>query len=149
MNSERYLNALEDTLVTRLNVIDRDQDMIFMQDGAPPHYATAVRHFLNDALPGQWLGRRGPLEWPARSCDITPCDFFLWGWAKEQVYSRSPSTLEELEHAIRDVLTNIPAEFLKKSVMNEIPNRLRKLTDRNGGMWRFELQCTFYSYDSI
>ena len=59
--------------------------------------------------------------------------FFLWGWAKEQVYSRSPSTLEELEHAIHDVLTNIPAEFLKKSLMNEVPDRLRKLIDQNGG----------------
>lgn len=133
MNAERYLEVLEDTLIPCLRDIDRDQDMIFMQDGAPPHYARAVRQFLNDELPGRWLGRRGPLEWPARSCDITPCDFFLWGWAKEQVYSRSPSTLEELEHAIRDVLTNIPAEFLKKSVMNEVPDRLRKLIDRNGG----------------
>ena len=72
MNAERYLNVLEDTLVPRLNVIDRDQDMIFMQDGAPPHYATLVRTFLNNELPGRWLGRRGPYAWPARSCDITP-----------------------------------------------------------------------------
>ena len=133
MNAERYLNVLEDTLVPRLNVIDRDQDMIFMQDGAPPHYATLVRTFLNNELPGRWLGRRGPYEWPARSCDITPCDFFLWGWAKEEVYKRSPSNLEELEFAIRDVLTNIPAEFLRKAVVEEVPARLQKLTERNGG----------------
>ena len=128
-----YLNVLEDTLVPRLNVIDRDQDMIFMQDGAPPHYATLVRTFLNNELPGRWLGHRGPYEWPARSCDITPCDFFLWGWAKEEVYKRSPSNLEELEFAIRDVLTNIPAEFLRKAVVEEVPARLQKLTERNGG----------------
>ena len=107
--------------------------MIFMQDGAPPHYATAVRQFLNDELSGRWLGRRGPHEWPARSCDITPCDFFLWGWAKQEVYQRSPSNLEELEFAIRDVLANVPAEFLRKAVLEEVPDRLRKLTERNGG----------------
>ena len=73
------------------------------------------------------------MEWPARSCDITPCDFFLWGWAKEQVYSRSPSTIEELEYVIRDVLTNVPADFLRKAMLNEVPARLRKLTERNGG----------------
>ena len=33
------------------------------------------------------MGRRGSHEWPARSPDLTPCDFFLWGWLKEQVYS--------------------------------------------------------------
>ena len=133
MNAERYLEVLEGTLVPSLHAIDRDQDMIFMQDGAPPHYATAVRQFLNDELSGRWLGRRGPHEWPARSCDITPCDFFLWGWAKQEVYQRSPSNLEELEFAIRDVLANVPAEFLRKAVLEEVPDRLRKLTERNGG----------------
>ena len=104
-----------------------------MQDGAPPHYATLVRTFLNNELPGNGLGSRGPYEWSARSCDITPCDLFLWGWAKEKVYKRSPSNLEELEFAIRDVLTNIPAEFLRKAVVEEVPARLQKLTERNGG----------------
>ena len=78
MNAERYLEVLEGTLMPSLQNIDRDHYMIFMQDGALPHYATPVRRFLNDELPVRWLGRRGPLEWPARSCDITPCDFFLW-----------------------------------------------------------------------
>ena len=133
MNAERYLEVLEGTLVPSLHDIDRDHDMIFQQDGAPPHYATAVRQFLNDEFPGRWLGRRGPLKWPARSCDITPCDFFLWGWAKEEVYSRSPSNLEELEDTIRDVLTNIPPEFLRKAMLEEVPKRLQKLIERNGG----------------
>ena len=133
MNAETYLEVLEDTLVPSFLDIDRDKDMIFMQDRAQPHYATAVCQFLNDELPGRWLGRRGPHEWPARSCDITPCDFFLWGWAKQKVYQRSPSNLEELELAIRDVLTNVPAEFLRKAVLKEVPDRLRKLIERKGG----------------
>ena len=74
----RY-RVLEDILIPCLRDIDQDQDVIFMQDGAPPQYARAVRQFLNDEIPGRWLGRRGPLEWPARSCDITPCDFFSLG----------------------------------------------------------------------
>ena len=62
MNAERYLNVLEATLIPRLDEIDQGQAMIFMQDGAPPHYATSVRNFLNDEIPGRWLGRRGPFE---------------------------------------------------------------------------------------
>ena len=62
MNAERYLNVLEATLIPRLNEIDQGQDMIIMQDGAPPHYATSVRNFLNDELPGRCPGRRGPYE---------------------------------------------------------------------------------------
>ena len=44
-------------------------------------------------------------------------------WAKEQVYSQTPSTHEKLENTIRDVLTNVPAEILKrKSVMKAVPD---------------------------
>ena len=27
----------------------------------------------------------GPVNWPPRSCDITPLDFFLWGYVKSEV----------------------------------------------------------------
>jgi hypothetical protein len=80
------------------------------------------------------LGRRGPHEWPARSPDLTPCDFFLWGWAKEEVYRTKPTTLNELEDHIRHVLTNVPQEFLQKSIEN-IPRQLQTLVH----MWSFKL----------
>jgi hypothetical protein len=66
--------------------------------------------------------RRGPHELPARSADLTPCDFFLWGWAKEEVYRIKPTTLNRIRH----VLTNVPQELLQKSVEN-IPRRLQAL----------------------
>jgi hypothetical protein len=93
-------------------------DLILMQDGAPPHFALDVRDWLDRRFPGCWLGCRGPHEWPARSHNLTPCDFFLWGWAKEEVYRTKPTTLNELEDRIRHVLTNVPQEFLQKSVEN-------------------------------
>ena len=49
------------------------------------------------------------------------------------MYKRSPSNLEELELEICDVLTNVPAEFPRKAELEDVPNRLQKLTERNGG----------------
>ena len=60
-----------------------------------------------------------------------PVWLFPLGWAKEEVYK--PSNLQELDFEIRDVLMNIPPEFLQKAVMEEVPSRLRKLRERNGG----------------
>jgi len=77
------------------------------------------------------LGRRGPHEWPARSLDLTPCDFYLWGWAKEEVYRAKSHTLEQLEDRIRKVITNVPRDFLQKTVDSN-PGRLRKLVDAAG-----------------
>ncbi|PSN39835.1 hypothetical protein C0J52_19063, partial [Blattella germanica] len=49
-----------------------------------------------DNLQGHWIGRRGPIEFPPRSPDLTPMDFYLWGTVKDDVYRRKPGTLEEL-----------------------------------------------------
>ncbi|GBN27178.1 hypothetical protein AVEN_46569-1 [Araneus ventricosus] len=56
-------------------------DVIFQQDGAPPHWGMIVRDFLDENFPDRWCGRSGPIPWPPRSPDITPLDFFLWGFS--------------------------------------------------------------------
>jgi hypothetical protein len=117
---------LENEVWPIVSTWDNINDLILMQDGAPSHFALDVRDWLDRHFPGRWLGRRGPHEWPAWSPDLTPCDFFLWDWAKEEVYHTKPTTLNELEDRIRHVLTNVPQEFLQKSVEN-IPHRLQRL----------------------
>ena len=131
MNGERYHDMVKDFIMPEINQMNKD--VIFMQDGAPPHYANIVRNLLNNAFPGRWIGRRGPYDWPARSPDLTPCDFFLWGWAKDQVYRREPRTIDELEDVIHDVISNVPVEFLRKAVTEEVPRRLQKLIENGGG----------------
>ena len=44
---------------------------IIQQDGAPPHWGSHVRRFLDATFPSRWIGRDGPTPWPARSPDIT------------------------------------------------------------------------------
>ena len=46
--------------------------IIFQQDGAPAHYETRVRQWLNQKFPGKWIGRRGSIEWAQISPDLTP-----------------------------------------------------------------------------
>ena len=50
-------------------------DNIFHQDGAPAHYLSRVRTYLDKKSPENWIGRDNPVEWPARSPYLTPCDF--------------------------------------------------------------------------
>jgi hypothetical protein len=70
---------LENEVWPIVSTWDNINDLILMQDGAPPHFALDVRDWLDRRFSGRWLCRRGPHEWPARSPDLTPCDFFLWG----------------------------------------------------------------------
>jgi len=61
--------------------------IIFQQDGAPPHWGSDVCQFLDATFPNGWIGRDGPTPWPPRPPDITPLDFFLWGYVKDKVFS--------------------------------------------------------------
>ena len=40
------------------------------------------------------------IDWPARSPDPDPCDFFLWGYLKSKVYCPKPRTLDDLKNNI-------------------------------------------------
>ena len=95
VNSELYLQMLEDTVMPDLRQEYGDEEFYFQQDGAPPHYGVDVRNFLNRELPNNWIGRRGAIEWPARSPDLTPMDFFFWGVVKDQVLNKNPKLYQK------------------------------------------------------
>jgi hypothetical protein len=61
-------------------------EALFQQDGAPGHWALTLRGWLNTHFPNKWIVRDGPIAWPPRSPDLTPLDFFLWGYLKSKVY---------------------------------------------------------------
>jgi len=79
---------LENWLMPQLNE-DRN-DYIFQQDGSAAHYKD-VRGYLNRNLPQRWIGHTGKegdvlMRWPLRSPDLTPCEFFFWGFVKDTVF---------------------------------------------------------------
>ncbi len=82
-----------------------------MHDGAPAHYARSVRDFLDGKFPNRWIGPRGPIDWPARSPDLTPIDFFLWDLIKDHVYATKPGIFQALKDAIVTELESLQMEL--------------------------------------
>ena len=70
--------------------------MWFQQDGAPPHYSRAARETLIIEFPDRWIGRGGLVNWPARSPDLTPSHFYLWGHMKSFVFETNVESEEDL-----------------------------------------------------
>ena len=35
--------------------------------------------------------------WPPRSPDLTPSDYFVWGYLKEKIYHNKPQNIEDLK----------------------------------------------------
>ena len=74
----------------------------------------------------------GNLNWPLRSPDLAPCDYFLWGYLKSLVYNNRPKTLEDLQNAIRTETANIPLNMLER-VDQSVRKRLYQCIDNGGG----------------
>ena len=73
----------------------------WFQDGAPAHRRVLVRDRLQQIFPNRVCGMGHPREYPARSPDLTPLDFYLWGYIKSKVYRTPPTDLNDLQNRIR------------------------------------------------
>ena len=106
--------------------LEEVEDVIFQQDGSPVHFGLRVRAFLDERFPDQWIGRGGPIPWPARSPDLTPLDFFLWGCVKDQVYNTPVGNIEDLKERIRNAVASVNRNMLKNT-WRELRRRLEFL----------------------
>jgi hypothetical protein len=130
-----YLNFLQETLHILMDDLPLNvrQDMWYHFDGAPAHFTRPVRDWLNHNYPGGWIGRGGPLTWPARSPDFTPV-ISLWGCMKENVYATEFEDREELLRRIRIAAEDIrgqPRLFI--DVRNSIRRRCEVCFSAEGG----------------
>jgi hypothetical protein len=104
-----YLNMLQNYAITQI-----PQGYFFQQDGAPPRCANTVKAFLDQQFPGKWIGRRGPIAWPPRSPDLTPLDFFLWGYIKDLVYQTKVQDVAELRRRITAACETVTPVMLQE-----------------------------------
>ncbi len=73
---ERYCAMITNFFSPELNAMDVE-NLWFQQDSATCHTANATMALLNEKFPGRIISRNSEVNWPARSCDLTPLDFFL------------------------------------------------------------------------
>ena len=116
LTSEKYVDLLHIQVIPEIrNIVEIVVDNVwFQQDGAQCHFALIVRHLLNTTFPGRWIGRRGAIEWPPRSPDLTPLDYFYWGYLKNRVYETKPAHIDELRERIIQCSNLITPEILQK-----------------------------------
>lgn len=104
----------------------------FQQDGATCHTARDTLTLLHEKFEGSVISRGGDVNWPPRSCDLTPLDFFLWGFVKSRVYADKPQTVAALKANIRRVIGEIEPLLCDKVIENWI-SRIRVTRQSRGG----------------
>jgi transposase len=135
VTSDRYLSMLQEHLLPELRRLRKVRSAVFMQDGAPPHVGNQVKdflhaHFTEDRI----ISRHFKNAWPPRSPDLNPCDFWLWGALKEDIYSTKPDTIDELKCRIYEAVSRIKPADVSLAVSN-LYDRLDLLAERKGELF--------------
>ena len=98
-------------------------DMWFQQDSTTWHTATKILNLLWRKFPDRIISHNSAVSWPPRSYDLTPLDYFLWSYVKDQVYTDISQSIEDLKTNIRCVIGEIEPQ-LWKNVIENIEERI-------------------------
>ena len=88
--------------------------MWFQQGGARSHIVNLVRLYLQDPnrFGGRAIGQHLDNHWPARPSDLTVCDFFLWGYLKDEVSKKGVLCgRAALKDAVEDIISNMSRQM--------------------------------------
>lgn len=132
ITADNYRKMMEDHVLPFLRKKRVMRKVIYMLDGAAPHYSNIMREFLSEHFQERVIGRGFHWFWPPRSQDITPCGFWFWSYVKYNVYRSNPQSLDELQQRITEEIFAIDAEMLK-NVVDSIPRRMEYLLEKIGG----------------
>ena len=129
---------------TFVNQLDDEELSIgyFQQDGATSHTSHAsiaeIQSFFGDSVISKGL-------WPPRSPDLTPSDYFLWGYLKGRVYRNKPRTVDALKANITKEIETVTADVLARTFQNMVRG-VQSCLDANGGHFQDILWCRHTSY---
>lgn len=109
------------------------QGMTWQQDGAKVHRTRKVlayfdgqfgdKMFAMDTIQGH--------DWPARSPDLNPLDYFCWGFLKSKVFTPKPNTMEELKNRIRQEVASLDPDMIKRAC-GDLKHRCRAVINSGG-----------------
>lgn len=133
ITKEAYSNFLRNELSVLLEDVPLSvrQNMWFQHDEAPAHSKRVTCKLLNEIFGQRWVGRHGPIQWPRRSPDLTPLDFFLWEYIKDKVFCTAPTTKEEMKERIRTACASVTPVMLS-NVRRSFSARLIKCLNVDG-----------------
>ena len=84
----------------------------FIQNGSPRRIGRQVQSLLPETFTDERIiSKRLPKPWTARSPELNPCDFWLWGYFKDRVYQGHIRSLVDLKTSIQRHVAQIPREL--------------------------------------
>jgi len=76
--------------------------------------------------------------WTPRSPDLTPPDYFLWGYLKGRVYQNKSRTIDALKANITEEIQAVTADVMATTFQNMV-RLVQSCLDANGGHFQHML----------
>src|SRR5579872_2781129 len=94
-----------------------------------------IFEYLNNIFPNRTISGHGTILWSARSPDLSPNDFFLWGYIKSKIYRHVKyHNLEELRQKVVEAFLSITPNMLSNA-RNGFYNRLGYCLAQQGDLF--------------
>ena len=123
VNGARYRDTITRFFLPKFDDIDV-ADMWFQQDDATCHTTDETIQLPHETFPDRVLSRFGDQNWPPISCDLTPLDFFLWGYLKSKICVDDPTTTHALREENKHCINEIQPQLCRK-MMKNLDERVR------------------------
>ena len=107
----------------------------FQQDGAPPYTSKLALDWLKTHFNNRVISRKTDFEWAPHSPDLSPPDFFLWGYLKDRVYKTNPQTIGELKRNIQTEMEAIDEATCRAVMSNFIRRMKMRVSIRKEDTW--------------
>lgn len=133
LNAERYR---EEILMPFINLLHDDeiQEGYFQQDGARIHTTNNNIAFLREFFEDRIISLNTAMIWPPRSCDLTPCDFFLWPYLKNSIFVTPVVDLDDLKQRISNKIEEInDTPIILQNVLSSVKRRITLCRAEGGG----------------
>lgn len=136
-NRNSYMEMLQTFFSDKLDELPLQYrgQMYFQQDGCPAHCAREVTEWLNMKFGNRWIGRYGPVMWPARSPDLTISDAYLWGRLKQLTFQQPiECNVDILKQRILQSVQMISLEEVRRSY-DHIRRQFEQCVENGGGVF--------------
>ncbi len=114
IRAERYRKII----VQFISLLKPEECYCTLQQGnATAHTVTDTLNMLKEFFDNRLISKN---HWPLRCPDLSPADYFLWGFLKDRVYMNTPQTLEDLRRNTTAEIDHITPNMLKKVHANMV-----------------------------
>lgn len=142
LTADQYFDMINEQLIPQM-MEEFNSDFIgddtafpnlwWFQDGAPGHQSRNVMARLKQLFGERVVAVGHTNDWPPCSPDLNPCEFFLWGYLKEMIYSSPLDDVVSLRERIAVEFASVKSDTdLIKRVVRSLERRNVLCSEKSG-----------------